>query len=93
MNFIMNKTIVILLILLFSIFQYKLWFTKGGVRETLYLKNQISEQQVQNIQLQERNSKVAADIKSLKENNSSIESRARKELGMVKNDETFYQTK
>lgn len=88
----MNKTILILLVLLLLILQYKLWFANGSIRETLHLKKQIAEQQAQSNQLQERNAKIATDIKSLKEDNSSIELRARKELGMVKKGETFYQT-
>jgi cell division protein FtsB len=87
----MNKTINILLILLLLILQYKLWFADNSVRETLHLKKQISDRQEQNSQLQDRNAKIAANIKSFKTNNSSIESHARKDLGMIKKGETFYQ--
>jgi cell division protein FtsB len=88
----MNKTIVILLILLLVILQYKVWFAHGSFMDTLRLKKQLIEQQSLNTQLQERNAKIAKNIKILKESNSSIESHARKELGLIKKGETFYQT-
>jgi cell division protein FtsB len=88
----MNKAIVILLAVLLLILQYKLWFADGSVRDTLHLKKQIAEQQLLGSQLQERNAKIASNIKVLKESNGAIESSARKDLGMIKNGEMFYQT-
>jgi cell division protein FtsB len=88
----MNKTIIILLVLLLLILQYKLWVASGSLRDTIHLKKQIAEEQTLNSQLQERNTKISTNIKALKEGNTSVESIARKDLGMVKQGETFYQT-
>jgi cell division protein FtsB len=88
----MNRAIIILLVLLLMILQYKLWFSKGGFRDTVYLKRQIAKQRVLGSELEERNSKIADSIKVLKKSSSSIESRARKDLGLIKGGEVFYQT-
>jgi cell division protein FtsB len=38
-----------------------------------------------------RNGALAAEVKDLKQGSDAIEERARYELGMVKNDEVFFQ--
>jgi cell division protein FtsB len=88
----MNKAIIILLVVLFAVLQYKLWFANGGFGYTLHLKKQIAEQKALSSQLRERNAQIADNIKALKESNISIESRARKDLGMIKKGEMFYQS-
>lgn len=45
----------------------------------------------ENEQLQERNQSLAAEVHDLKNGYEAIEERARSEMGMIKNDETFYQ--
>jgi len=88
----MNKAIIILLLVLLIILQYKLWFANGSFKDTLRLKKQIAEQKELSTQLKERNAKIVDNIKILKENSSSVEAHARKDLGMIKKGETFYQT-
>lgn len=88
----MNKPIIISLVILLAILQYKLWFAPGGFGNTLHLKKQIAKQQSLNMQLREHNAKIAENIKTLKESNVAIESHARKDLGMIKKGEIFYQS-
>jgi len=45
----------------------------------------------ENDQLLERNQSLAAEVYDLKNGYEAIEERARSEMGMIKNDETFYQ--
>lgn len=87
----MRKPILFLLVILLIVLLYDLWFSPGGLRKTAQLKKQIAEQTTQNNELQERNSILVAEIKALKENTNAVEVRARKDLGMVKNGEVFYQ--
>ena len=79
--------LVIVLVLL----QYRLWLGDGGMREVHRLRAEIEVQQEQNRELKERNRTLAAEVQDLKKGTVAIEERARTDLGMVRNGETFYQ--
>ena len=85
------KTFVVGLLLLLAILQYKLWFEPTGLNQYRQLKEAVTAQSTQNKQLQQRNQALAAEIKDLKHGREAIEERARHELGLVKNCETYYQ--
>lgn len=85
------KPIIIALVLLFFLLQYELWFSNGGIVSVVHLKQIISQQQQKNAALKKRNEALKADIKSLKKGNEAISERARDNLGMIENGETFYQ--
>ena len=51
----------------------------------------IEEQQVENAQLVERNKRLEAEVRNLKKGLAALEERARSEMGMVKEGETFFQ--
>jgi len=85
------KTLVLFLITLFVYLQYILWFSQDGMRHTWQLQEAISFQKQQNIILKERNRRLQADVADLKEGLTSIETRARRDLGMIRKDETFFQ--
>lgn len=87
----MTRILLAVLIILLAIFQYKLWFGDGGFIETIRFKKQITEQQKINADLQKRNTILMAEIEALKKNKNVIEAKARQDLGMIKNGETFYQ--
>jgi cell division protein FtsB len=69
--------------------QSKLWFGDASVRDVLNLKQTVTEQQARNDQVRQRNSVLAAEVEDLKTGLEAIEERARSELGMIKEDETF----
>lgn len=71
--------------------QYQLWFGEGGVLEVRRLKAAVETQQAENARLTQRNDALEADVEDLKSGLEGIEERARRELGMIKNDEVFYQ--
>jgi cell division protein FtsB len=79
------------LLLLVLLLQYRLWVGQGGMREVWRLRTEISEQRRQNDQLRERNRTLAAEVIDLKKGTTALEERARNDLGMVGNGETFYQ--
>ena len=71
--------------------QYPLWLGKGGWMRVWDVDRQLDAQHVKNERLETRNGALAAEVKDLKQGSDAIEERARYELGMVKNDEVFFQ--
>jgi cell division protein FtsB len=71
--------------------QYPLWLGKGGWLRVRDVDRQLEAQQAKNARLETRNNALAAEVKDLKQGHEAIEERARYELGMVKNDEVFFQ--
>jgi cell division protein FtsB len=71
--------------------QYPLWLGKGGWMRVWEVDRQVEAQGAKNERLEIRNSALAADVRDLKQGTDAIEERARYELGMVKNDELFFQ--
>ncbi len=69
--------------------QYKLWFGDGSVREVIELRQTVEEQHSNNDQIKQRNIVLEAEVEDLKTGLEAIEERARNELGMIKDDETF----
>lgn len=86
----MRILIAVLLILLLSL-QYKLWFGDGGLIKVWRLNETVEQQRADNQKLKERNQALEAEVRDLKQGLEAIEERARSELGMIKEDETFYQ--
>ena len=90
----MTKTpygLFLVLILLLSGLQYRLWVGDGSLAEIAELKRQIAAQQGENRHLLERNRILEAEVLELKKGMETVEERARHELGMVKEGETLYQ--
>jgi cell division protein FtsB len=71
--------------------QVPLWLGKGGWLRAWDVDRQVQAQSGKNERLEVRNSALAAEVKDLKQGFDAIEERARYELGMVKNDEVFFQ--
>lgn len=90
-----SATLMRLLILIFVVFiavlQYPLWLGKGGWLRVWELDRQVNLQKTTNAELKERNDTLDAEVRDLKQGNAAIEERARSELGMIKQDEVFYQ--
>ena len=84
----MLMTILVLLIVLL---QYRLWLDKGGIPEVLQLEKEVEMVTLEVNTLKERNQKLAAEVVDLKTGIEAIEERARTDLGMIKEDEIYYQ--
>ena len=82
------KWVVLLLIVLLGFLQYRLWVGEGSLAQIAELKHDIQKQQLENAHLRARNQALAAEIEAVK-NGSSIEDRARRDMGMIRKDETF----
>jgi len=86
----MRKLIVFLVILLVYL-QYRLWLGDGGLLELWNVHQEVEAQQDENVRLRERNEALNAQVLDLKQGQDAIEERAREDMGMVKQGETFYQ--
>jgi len=71
--------------------QWRLWFGDGGMLEVRRLREQVAAQKMENEKLLERNRMLTAEVKDLKQGTTAIEERARTDLGMVGQNESFYQ--
>ena len=85
------KWIAAILLIILLALQYRLWVGQGSLAEVSRLKQSIEQKQASNAILRERNNALDAEVQDLKQGVDAIEERARSELGMIKQDETFFQ--
>jgi cell division protein FtsB len=71
--------------------QYPMWLGKGGWLQVRELDRQVTAQREANGRLKARNDALDADVRDLKTGFEAIEERARAELGMIRQDEVFFQ--
>jgi cell division protein FtsB len=86
----MRLVTIVLAVLLVAV-QWPLWLGKGGWLRVSELERQLAAQKAVNAELAERNAQVAAEVASLREGRGAIEERARHDLNMVRDGETFFQ--
>ncbi len=70
--------------------QYKAWFSDVGYFGNQRLGDEIAAQQQRTAVLRYRNRLLTAEVLALQGGQDAVESRARENLGMVKQGETFY---
>ena len=71
--------------------QYSLWLGKGGWLHVWDMDRKLGAQYAANQRLEQRNQALGAEVRDLKQGFEAIEERARYELGLVKQDEVFFQ--
>jgi len=86
----MRSLLAILLLVLIAL-QVKLWFGEGGYRDVQRLAMRVEQQAMENETLAQRNRELQAEVEDLRQGLQAVEERARSELGMVKENEEFYQ--
>ena len=86
----MYRAVLGVLILLLVLLQYRLWLGEGGYASVYRLEREIGSQAHTNKALDTRNRQLEAEINSLKEGDAATEERARADLGMVKEGESFF---
>lgn len=84
------KVLSTVLALLVLLLQCQIWFGRAGVGALADLERQQEEQAVINDSLQARNDQLKVDILDLKNGLEAVEERARSDLGMVGDRETFF---
>lgn len=84
------RIFTLVLIAILATLQYDLFFGKNGILDYQAVHSDIAVQQEVNNSLKKRNHLMFAEIDDLRQGLDAIEERARHELGMIKNGETFY---
>ena len=85
------RKLSLLLVILLDYLQYRLWLGDGGLLELWNVHQEVEAQRDENARLRERNEALDAQVLDLKQGLDAIEERAREDMGMVKQGETFYQ--
>ena len=85
------RALLVILILLLVALQLKMWFGEGGYRDVQRLALRVEEQERENETLAQRNRELQAEVEDLRQGLEAIEERARSELGLIKENEEFYQ--
>ena len=85
------KTLIIFLILVLIGLQYKLWFGDGSLSEVVQLSRELETQKAKLQLLEERNRILEAQVLDLQNGLDAFEEKARNDLGMIKQEETFIQ--
>ncbi|HUH36349.1 MAG TPA: septum formation initiator family protein [Spongiibacteraceae bacterium] len=86
----MLRGLTLILLVVLAGLQYRLWVGPGSYAEVKALEARIKRSEASNSRLQVRNHLLEQEVLDLKESTGSIEARARRDLGMVREGETFY---
>ena len=85
------RSIIFILILVLVGLQCKLWLGDGSILQWVQLEKKIDVQKSENDILLARNHAIEADILELQSGDQALEEQARYVLGMVRDDEEYYQ--
>jgi cell division protein FtsB len=85
------RILMTVLVLFILQLQYRLWTGDGNIYQVKEYQQRLDglAQEVKN--KKERNDALYAEVLDLRKGQEAIEERARYELGMIKEDETFFQ--
>lgn len=84
------KVVASFLFILLILLQLQLWFGSHGVFQLWSLRNNIEREEHNNAELIARNERLHAEVEELKNGKEALEERARSQLGLIKEGETFY---
>ncbi len=84
------KIFIALIILLIIHFQYRIWIGDGSINQINAYQQRLDDLKKQTEEKRERNEALYAEVLDLRKGQEAIEERARDELGMIKEDETFF---
>lgn len=85
------KLLALILAGLILVIQYPLWLGKGGWLRVWEVERQIRLEREVARERQARNRALDAEVRDLKLGLEALEERARSELGMIRQDEMFFQ--
>jgi cell division protein FtsB len=70
--------------------QYPLWFGHGGLLRVHELEHQLADARARNALQKQQNLALEAEVRDLSTGSDAIEERARADLGMVREGETWF---
>lgn len=85
------RVIMVVLGGLATVLLAQLLFSDGGYPKTVNLRDAVAEQRALNEELRRRNAALDAEVVNLKQGLEAAEERARTDLGLIGETETFYQ--
>ena len=85
------RWLLVLLITLAVLLQAQLWLSDDGYQKTRELRSAVAEERLLNDSLRARNEALDAEVLNLKKGLEAAEERARTDLGMIGDGETFFQ--
>lgn len=86
------KWLALGLLILLLASQYRLWFAEeGSLAELHRLEQEIQRQEQLNSELEARNLRLEQEVVELQQGLETVEERARRDLGMIRDGETYYQ--
>ena len=86
----MYKLVTGSLLLTLVVFQFQIWFGKSSIRSINELEAQLEAQLISNRELEDRNRLLEIEVQDLHNGTEALEERARSNLRMIGEDETFY---
>ena len=69
---------------------YDIWAGRNGLKQYEDVSVNLVKAQQQSAKLQDRNQAVIDELNDLKQGNTAVEELARTELGLIREDETFF---
>ncbi len=88
-----SRIVPAVLVALLLIVHAQLWLGRGSVGSVSEMQRKLDAQKAANLQAQQANERLAAEVRDLKEGLEMVEEKARSELGMVKPNEIFVNVK
>ncbi|MDV6341494.1 cell division protein FtsB [Nitrosomonas sp. Is35] len=85
------KLLSFLLFVAIAAMQYPLWLGKASWLRVWQVDQEVVAARAENLQLQNRNNMLEAEVNDLKQGLEAIEERARSDLGMIKEGEILFQ--
>ncbi len=85
----MQRSLLLALLGLAIVLQYRLWLGDGGIAERRSLESRVASDSEENQRLRERNGALTARVIELQEGNEMLEAVAREDLGLVQKGEDF----
>ena len=85
----MHRPMLLALLGLFVLLQYRLWLGEGGINERQSLEAQVANDSAENQRLTQRNEALADRVIELQNGQEMLEAVAREDLGLVREGEEF----
>ena len=85
------RWLLVALAIVAVLLQAELWISDAGFQKTRELREAVTAQRELNEELRDRNAALDAEVVNLKQGFEAAEERARTDLGLIGQGETFYQ--